>query len=61
MYIYIGIGAGRGGTGSREGGHWGHVTPPQVFSLCHAHSICPVLQTKNCAPQLKSLSYTSDI
>ena len=32
------------------GGHQGHSSSPfsQVFSLCHAHSICSVLQIKNC-------------
>ena len=43
--------------GTGGGGHRGHVPPPpKVFSLCHAHSICPVLQIsfiKNCAPPIK--------
>ena len=38
---FIGVGTGGGGGGG--GGHRGHV-PPQVFNLCHAHSICLVLQ-----------------
>ena len=42
-----------------RGGHRGLV-PPQVFCLCHAHSICPVLQIHTVPPQSKSLSYTSD-
>ena len=44
------IGVGTGGGGGGGGG------APKVFSLCHVHSICPVLQInyiKNCGPPIK--------
>ena len=52
------------GVGTGEGGHVPtlHLRPPQVLSLCHVHSICSVLQIKNCVPpQSKSLSYASEL
>ena len=45
------------GGGGAPGAH----APPQVFCLFHAHSICPVLQIHTVPPQLKSLSYTSEV
>ena len=44
---YIGVGT-RGALGARA--------PPQVFNLCHAHSICPVLQIEfitYCVPPIR--------
>ena len=40
------------GTRTGTGGTVRVPPPPQVFSLCHIHSICPVLQVfiKSCAP-----------